>query len=104
MGAFDANTDLSFISRPTETGSEYAMGEHLPHHWHIAVTVDDGNNLRHPGALARFARLQRRTGKRLVDIACDGLCLIEHEVAMHERRDPPEGMQVEVTLRHICRE
>ena len=101
-GVLDANANLSFINGSTDARSKYAVREHLPNHRHITVSVEYRNNLRHASALARLCRLQERTGEGFIDVPRNDVRLVEHKVSMHQGRDPPNGVQIEVFLWHIC--
>jgi hypothetical protein len=66
-GALDASANLTLINGATDARSKYALREHLPHHRHISVSVEDRNDVRHSGALPRLGWLKGGAGKRFVE-------------------------------------
>jgi hypothetical protein len=49
----------------------------------------------------RFRWLQHLAREGFVDIPCNGLGLVEHEISIHKRRNTFERMQIEIFDRHI---
>ena len=104
FGCEDARSDLIFIGRLSDAGSEYPVRVELPDHGPVPVRIDNRDDLRQPRPILGDGRLQRVAGKRFVNVSRNRGRLVQNEAIMNQSGDPPEWMPGKVRGRHIRRE